>query len=54
MFCKIKQDCTTCRATIYIESKEEITDKIVDGRRHIRTHCLICGEEINIYSRVTR
>ena len=38
--------CQNCRTQIIIEGKEDIIDKVVDGRRWISAICPSCGEEV--------
>ncbi len=52
-FSKLTRQCNWCSSHIYIEDrKKDITDKIVDGRRHLTMKCPTCNEEVEIIVRM--
>ena len=52
MIAKIVKQCGYCRSIVYVENKKEVVEKITDGRRHLTVECLVCGETINICSKL--
>lgn len=44
MMAELPKSCYGCRGRLIVQSKEDVTEKKVDGRRILSVVCPACGE----------